>query len=95
MNSYPRQASLSTSELRSWLLPTTEKVAYSGREIPTAELLSDPHTVLGVAAQEQDEMWTTHGRIEFTSETEATVIITMKGMGGTDRLRFSLVQLPK
>lgn len=91
MSSFSRQ--VSAPDLRSWLLPTTEKVSYAGREIPTTELLADPYTALGIADHEND-MWRTHARIELDSDTEATVIITMKGAGGTDRLRLALVQLP-
>lgn len=72
---------VSVPDLRSWLLPTTE-------------LLTDPYAALGIANHESD-MWKTHVRIELSSETSAIVIITMKGRGGTDRLRLDLVQLPE
>lgn len=85
---------VSVPDLHSWLLPTTEEVSYAGRKIPATELLADPYAALGIESHEND-LWRTHARIELTSETEATVIITMKGEGGTDRLRLALIQLPK
>jgi hypothetical protein len=84
---------VSVPDLHSWLLPTTETLSYAGRKIPATELLADPYAALGIASHESD-LWSTHARIELASETEATVTITMKGAGGTDRLRFALVQLP-
>lgn len=65
----------------------------SGRETPYRELLADPYAALGIASHESD-LWRTHASIELASETEATVTITMKGRGETDRLRLDLVQLP-
>lgn len=84
---------VSVADLHSWLLPTTETLSYAGRKIPATELLADPYAALGITSHESD-LWSTHARIELASETEATVTITMKGAGGTDRLHFALVQLP-
>lgn len=78
--------------LKTWLSPSVAKVEYGGSSIPVAKLLDNPYEALNIARHEEPKSWQTVARIHFDSSEEATVIVTMKGLGGTDRIRLTISQ---